>query len=184
MACKCSDTTNTKTEKPSMTCKMQPKKKSSPITVLARSRTLAGIYLSTPLPQSSSLCRVNLKGTEDRCYQPSPPSMEETGRGQAMPASLDKQEWSCPMPTSTSPMSSQPPSAPHIPQDLGSLSPSAAACEKCPHPILGNGFTPIPSCLTPFRGSWLSLSSDQPCPGCFPCLSAVQDVFIMCGLST
>lgn len=138
----------------------------------------------TPHPQSSSLCRVNLKGTEGRCYQPSPPSMRRQRGDRPCQQAWRGRSGAAPCPPPQTPHAPSPSSAPHIPQELGALSPSAAACEQCPHPILGKGFTPIPSCLKPFRGSWLSLSSHQPCPGCFPCLFAVQDVFTMCALST
>lgn len=74
------------------------------------------------------------------------------------------------------PTSSHPPGAgtpsPHRP---------AAQHHKCSHtrqPVLGNGFTPVPSCLIPFFCPHLSFSSNWLCPGCFPCLLFIQHVYI------
>lgn len=142
---------------------------SSPGDVLARSGAVAGIHWGE-YPTSPDH-RVSLKGKEERGPQPSPPTLEETGRGQAMPPSLEEQEQSClspcaaPCPPSCPTCSRPPsplPSAPHqvaSPRSWDAVSPqpcpgfAAAQHKKCPHtrqPVLGNGFTPIPSCLISF----------------------------------
>lgn len=69
---------------------------SSPGDVLARSGAVAGTHWGE-YPTSPDH-RVSLKGKEERGPQPSPPTLEETGRGQAMPPSLEEQEQSCPSP--------------------------------------------------------------------------------------
>lgn len=59
----------------------------------------APIEGSTPLhPTRARLCRVSLRGKEERGPQPSPPATEEMGRGQAVPPSPEEQEQSCPSP--------------------------------------------------------------------------------------
>lgn len=74
------------------------------------------------------------------------------------------------------------PTSSHHP-GAGTPSPQRPAAQhhKCPHtrqPVLGNGFTPIPSCLIPFFCPHLSFSSNWLCPGCFPCLLFIQHVYI------